>query len=99
MEDMLIVDIGAESPPIRAVIETSLGPSYDPVELAGRKLLALFGRAEACDFADVYRLAKRFGRSELLDQAGEIDLGFDRSVLAHGQSPKVHRRRGPSVSR
>lgn len=36
---------------------TLLGPTLVPLELAGRKLLALFGRAEARDFADVYVLA------------------------------------------
>lgn len=45
-------------------------------------MLALFGRAEARDFADVFRLAKRFGRSDLIACAAEIDLGFDESVLA-----------------
>ena len=53
-----------------------------PGELAGRKLLALFGRAEARDFADVYVLAQRFGKDFLLCQAAELDAGFDRGVLA-----------------
>ena len=51
-------------------------------ELAGRKLAALFGRAEARDFADVFVLAQRFGRAVLLARAAEVDLGFDRGVLA-----------------
>ena len=61
---------------------TLLGPTLSPVELAGRKLLALFGRAEARDFADVYVLARHFGTDALLSQAQALDPGFDRVVLA-----------------
>jgi predicted nucleotidyltransferase component of viral defense system len=35
------------------------GPTFALEELAGRKLLALFDRAEARDFADVYDIAQR----------------------------------------
>jgi predicted nucleotidyltransferase component of viral defense system len=35
-----------------------LGPTFSHEELAGRKLLALFDRAEARDFADVFVLAQ-----------------------------------------
>ncbi|GEP39994.1 hypothetical protein NPS01_36570 [Nocardioides psychrotolerans] len=59
-----------------------LGPTLAPLELAGRKLLALFGRAEARDFADVYVLAQRFGKDDLLEQAQVLDAGFDPQVLA-----------------
>lgn len=51
-------------------------------DLAGRKLAALFDRAEARDFADVYALAQRFDRSVLIERAAEVDLGFDPLVLA-----------------
>lgn len=37
-----------------------LGPTLAPTELAGNTFLALFGRAEAKDFADMYVLAQRF---------------------------------------
>lgn len=82
MDDLLLVDLAIDAAPRHATIETSYGPSYQPLELAGRKLIALFDRAEARDFADVHRLAQRFGREELLEQAAQIDLGFDRKVLA-----------------
>jgi Nucleotidyl transferase AbiEii toxin, Type IV TA system len=59
-----------------------LGPTLAPLELAGRKLLALFGRAEARDFADVFVLAQRFGEDALLTEAGAADPGFDEQVLA-----------------
>lgn len=61
---------------------TILGPTLAPLELAGRKLLALFGRAEARDFADVFVLAQRFGTATLLTEAATGDAGFDQQVLA-----------------
>ncbi len=57
-EDVL-VDLAIDSPPLNAPTVTALGPTLAPSELAGRKLLALFGRGEARDFADVYVLAQR----------------------------------------
>jgi hypothetical protein len=61
---------------------TLLGPTLAPLELAGRKLLALFGRAEARDFADVHVLTERFGEDALLIEARAADPGFDEQVLA-----------------
>lgn len=63
-------------------IATAVGPMLDPLELAGQKLLALFGRAEPRDFADVFLLARRFGKLELLTRATDIDPGFDPLILA-----------------
>ena len=63
-------------------VVTVVGPTFDPEELAGRKLAALFGRAEARDFADVFALAQRFDRSLMLRRAAEVDLGFNLQVLA-----------------
>jgi hypothetical protein len=79
--DLLVdiaIDVSAGHPPVVSIV----GPTFDPEELAGRKLTALFDRAEARDFADVFVLAKRFGRRVLLDRAAEIDRGFDTGVLA-----------------
>jgi hypothetical protein len=61
---------------------TLLGPTLAPLELAGRKLLALFDRAQARDFANVYVLADRFGEDALLIEASAADPGFDEQVLA-----------------
>ncbi len=69
-------------PPVISIV----GPTFDPEELAGRKLVALFSRAEARDFADVYVLAQRFDRATLLQRAHEVDPGFDRVVLAEMMS-------------
>lgn len=78
----MIVDFAIDAPAGRPPFVTVVGPTFDLEELAGRKLAALFGRAEARDFADVFVLAQRFDRSVLLERAAEVDLGFDRLVLA-----------------
>jgi hypothetical protein len=44
--------------------------------------MALFDRAEARDFADVYVLARRYDTELLLQRAAEIEGGFDRGVFA-----------------
>ena len=80
-EDVL-VDLAVDSPPTSPTTTTALGPTLAPLELAARKLLALFGRAEARDFADVFVLAQRFDKQALLAQAAQIDPGFNRLVLA-----------------
>jgi len=78
----LLVDITLDSPPGRPPTASLVGPTFDPDELAGRKVIALFDRAEARDFADVYTLAARFGKPLLLTRAAEIDLGFNRHIFA-----------------
>lgn len=50
-------------------------------ELAVDKVLAIFGRAEARDFADLAVLEPRFGLDHLCALATRKDAGFDRSVL------------------
>lgn len=77
-----LVDLAIDSPPRNLPTITVLGPTLAPLELAGRKLLALFGRAEARDFADVYVLARHFGKDALIAQARALDAGFDLNVLA-----------------
>ncbi len=78
----LLIDLAIDSPPRVPPTVTLLGPTLSPLELAGRKLLALCGRAEARDFADVYVLAERFGKNALIEQASALDAGFELEVLA-----------------
>jgi predicted nucleotidyltransferase component of viral defense system len=78
----VLVDLAVNEPPHLPASETPAGPTLAPEELAGHKLLALFGRAAARDFSDVYVLAHRFGKDVLLARAAQIDTGFDASVLA-----------------
>jgi len=81
-DETVRVDIAVDSPPRRATVDGVVGPTLDPLELAGRKLLALLDRAAPRDFADVYWLTSRFGRAAVLDMAHEIDAGFDLGYLA-----------------
>lgn len=78
----VLVDLAVDSPPVYPPTVTLLGPTLAPLELADRKLLALFDRAAARDFADVYVLSGRFGRDVVLAAARAIDAGFDGEVLA-----------------
>ncbi len=80
-EEELLVDIAVDSPPGLPPVVSLAGPTYDPEELAGRKVLALFDRAEARDFVDVYALAHRYGKPLLLERAAEVDVGFDIQVF------------------
>ena len=46
-------------------------------DLAVNKVLALFGRAEARDFVDIYALREHFSLRQLVQWAGQKDPGFD----------------------
>ncbi len=81
-DDGVLVDLAVNAPPDLPASATPAGPTLAPEELAGHKLLALFDRAAARDFADVYVLAHRFGKDVLLARAAQIDAGFDAEVLA-----------------
>jgi hypothetical protein len=81
-DDELLVDLALDSPPNLPASPSIAGPTFGLEELAGRKLIALFDRAEARDFADVYILAQRYTPELLIRQAADIDPGFDSAVLA-----------------
>jgi nucleotidyltransferase AbiEii toxin of type IV toxin-antitoxin system len=81
IEDLL-VDLVLDSPPGRPATATITGPTFAPDELAGRKVIALFDRAAARDFVDVYALSRTFTQQTLLALAGEVDAGFDLLVFA-----------------
>lgn len=78
----VLVDLAVNAPPDVPPSVTAAGPTLAPEELAGHKLLVLYDRAAARDFADVYVLALRFGKHALLARAAQIDTGFDAHVLA-----------------
>src|SRR6266567_7864862 len=81
-DDPLMVDLAIDTPPTRPPTVSFVGPTFDVEELAGRKTLALFDRAAARDFVDVYELVRRYGKMLLLERAAEVDLGFDHNVFA-----------------
>lgn len=70
-------DLAVDTPPDFPASSAAAGPTPAPEELTGRKLLALFDRAAARDFADVRLLAGRLGKDVLLARAAQIDAGFD----------------------
>jgi hypothetical protein len=78
----LLVDIALDSAPGRPATVSLVGPTFAIEELAGRKVAALFDRAAARDFVDVYMLAQRFSKDTLLALALEVDASFDREVFA-----------------
>jgi len=80
--DGILVDLAVNAPPDFPASVTAAGPTLAPEELAGHKLLALFDRAAARDFVDVYLLAQRFGKEALLARAAQIDAGFNTTTLA-----------------
>ena len=71
------VDIAFDTAALRPIIESELGPTFDPLEHAARKALAVFDRAEARDFVDLFRLSQLFTRNDILGLAAQLDLGFD----------------------
>jgi nucleotidyltransferase AbiEii toxin of type IV toxin-antitoxin system len=77
----LLVDLAVDSPPGHPGAVTIAGPAFEAEELAGRKVLALFDRAEARDFVDVYLLAKHFSKEVLVARAAEIDPGFNLDIF------------------
>ena len=80
--DNLLVDLALDSPPNLPPAASLAGPTFGLEELAGRKLLALFDRAEARDFADIFVLAKRYPVDLILESAAQVDAGFDPTILA-----------------
>ena len=81
-DESLVVDIAIDSPAIAPVHLSTAGPTFALDELAGRKLLALFDRAEVRDFADIYALQTKFDKSTLLARASDLDDGFDVAMFA-----------------
>ena len=80
-EEVLIdiaIDVAARHSPVVTIV----GPTFNSEELAGRKLLALYDRAEARDFVDVFVLCEVFGKDLILARAAEIEGSIDRSSLA-----------------
>ncbi len=74
------VDVGFD-PATHPSVEMSIGPVRALDDLAGDKLLALFGRAAPRDFVDVHGLRARFTRRTLESLAARKDLGFNLAVL------------------
>lgn len=88
----LIIDLAQDCAPELPASASFAGPTLAPAELAGRKVLALFGRAAARDFVDVFALSHRFSKAKLLTLAHEADAGFDVQVFIEMIDLLAHRR-------
>lgn len=88
--EVVYVDLAVDSPPTGPPTMTTVGPAFGPRELAVRKTLALFGRAEPRDFTDVYAMYQRFDRAVILQESAQADTGFDLMVFV--QMLRSHRR-------
>ncbi len=86
----MLVDLAVDSQPTRPSTITVAGPAIAAEELAARKLLALFDRAEARDFVDVYALVSRYDKAALMAEARDLDAGMEDAYLA--QSLRAIRR-------
>jgi hypothetical protein len=75
------VDLGHDTR-LDPEVQTSIGPAVSIEELAADKTLALFGRAEARDFVDVFALAKLLGEDRLCELAAHKDRGFTQRHFA-----------------
>lgn len=80
-----LVDMAEDAVP-KVLTMTPLGPVPSTVDAAVRKLLALFGRMEPRDFADVYELSWRVAKSDMVAGAVELDRGFDQEMLAESMT-------------
>lgn len=80
--DTVLVDLAMDSPASGAPQVTIAGPTLAASDLATRKTLALFGRAEPRDFVDIYVLAQQFGKEQLVAWAAEGDAGFTLPTFA-----------------
>ena len=80
--DSVLVDLAVDATPQGPATMSLAGPTLALEDLAGRKVVALFDRAEARDFADVHALVNRYGKKRLLELAAATDAGFDTGVFA-----------------
>lgn len=90
--DQTAIDFGPSRrafPPASA----DTGPLLALEDLAGDKMAALFGRATARDFVDVYALSERFSREQLYELAADKDTGFVLDRLHESLGTFEHRLR------
>jgi hypothetical protein len=77
----LLVDIALDFIE-RPLVTTALGPTLDERDVAVGKVVALFDRAEARDFVDVFAFCRQHDRDALLALALQRDPGLQPDQLA-----------------
>lgn len=80
-DDLTELDLAADARLFPAE-SGSPAPTLSGEELAVDKVLALFGRAEARDFADLMAVEPRYGLERLCQLAADKDRGFSPRVFA-----------------
>src|SRR5580765_6659242 len=68
-DESVLVDLAIDAAAVDPPTITVLGPTMSELDVAARKVMALFDRAAARDFVDVYVLTQRFDRNELVRRA------------------------------
>ena len=79
--DRTELDLAADAR-LLPVQPTTPAPTLSGLELGADKVLAIFSRAEARDFSDLVPLEEAYGLDQLLDLAGQKDLGFQPQYFA-----------------
>jgi hypothetical protein len=95
----VLIDLAVNAPPDLPASATPAGPTLAPEELAGNRLLALFDRAAARDFADIYILARRFGKDVLLARRPDRRGLRRQSARRHDRHPRPVRRQRDTHTR
>jgi hypothetical protein len=78
----VLIDLAVNAPPDLPASATPAGPRSLPKNSPATSFSYWSDRAAARDFADVYVLARRFGKDMLLARAKQIDAGFNAQALA-----------------
>lgn len=91
-EDTCLVDLAWDFRLAPEDVSTS-PPVLAEEDLAADKTLALFNRAEARDYVDVFALAGRHGRERLQELAARKDTGFQLPAFAAALAARSRLRR------
>ena len=97
----VLIDLAVNAPPDLPASDTPAGPTLAPEERRATSSSPWPDRAGALDFADIYILARCFGKEALLARAAQIDAASTlRSARRHDGHPRpVHRQRDTGTRR
>ena len=84
--EVIELDLAVDSPPMFDAMLVDGIPMLAPEDLAARKVLAVVDRAEGRDFTDLWSLARRFGRTECVRWATDLDAGVSVTAIAQGMT-------------
>jgi len=76
------IDLAVDSPPLFPIESIDGIPVLAPQDLAARKVLAIIDRSEGRDFTDLHILVDRFGRTDCIRWAQQLDAGVRPTAIA-----------------